>query len=275
MITRFEQEATVRQYYDEIVDKEDRRLDAYPFELAVTMRYITKYLTPNAKILDAACGTGRYVEALLAAGFQVGASDLAGTNVARTSQRLRANATGGRLCFVRRANVLDAACYNGGPWDGVLMLGPCYHLPAYTDRITALRQATAHVVPGGLLYVSFLSRMAVFWWGLKHRPEGILEQDGVCRLLTEGTDFNFAPPGQGLPNCYFCDPSELEPLFDEAGLVVKHVCGTEGVFGGRVSHFHELEPALREAWLHFTVQNCEAPIFQWSSEHILVVAQRH
>ena len=89
-----------------------------------------------------------------------------------------------------------------------------------------------------------------------------------------GSPFNFAPPGEGLPNCYFCDPGELEPLFHEVQLSVKHFCGTEGVFGGRVSRFHELDTALREEWFDFTVTHCEAPVFRWTSEHLLIVAQR-
>jgi len=274
MTSRSEQEAAIRRYYDNIVDKEDLRLDAYPFEFAVTMRYVAKYLAPGTSILDAACGTGRYAEALLAAGFHVGANDIADANVSRTVQRLQGKPFSGNLRFVRRRNVLDPTCYVGGPWDGILMLGPCYHLPARIDRITALRLAADRLVPGGWLYVSFVSRMGAFWWGLKHRPEGILEQDGVRSLLVDGTDFNFAPSGEGLPNCYFCDPGDLELLFDEAGIAVRHVCGTEGVFGGRVSRFHELEIALRQAWFDFAVQNCEAPILRWSSEHILVVAQK-
>ncbi len=129
-------------------------------------------------------------------------------------------------------------------------------------------------MPGGLVYVSFLSRIAIFWWGLDYRPEGIFESEKVQTLLTSGTGYNFAGPGEGLANTYFCDPGELEALFADAGLAVKHICGTEGVFGGRVPQFQGLEPSLREAWLQFTLANCEAPIFRWTSEHLLVVARK-
>lgn len=274
MQTRAEQEDAVRQYYNHIVAEEKLRLDAYPFEFAITMRFIAQYLPPGAKILDVACGTGRYAEALLAAGYHVGASDLAEANVQYTQRRLRAGNHASRVLFVRPANALEPAAYTGGPWNGILLLGPCYHLPARQGRIAILHQARTHLTTGGFLYVSFVSRLAAFWWGLLHRPEGILEQEGVHTLYHEGTTFNFALPGEGLPNCYFCDPGELEPLCEEVGLAVKHVCGTEGVFGGQVSRFHALEASLREAWFQFTVAHCEAPMFRWTSEHVLVVAQR-
>ena len=273
MQSRVEQEAAIRHYYNQIVAEEERRLDVYPFEFAITMRFIQHYLAAGAKVLDVACGTGRYAEALLAAGYHVGASDLADANVQQTQRRLHAGPSGIRLLFVRQANALDPSAYDGGPWDGILLLGPCYHLPARQDRLAVLQHARASLTPRGVLYVSFVSRMAVFWWGLRHWPEGILDAAGVQMLYQEGRGFNFAPPGEGLPNSYFCDPDELASLFQEAGLEVQHVCGTEGVFGGRVARFHELPAPLRAAWFQFTVAHCEAPVFRWTSEHLLVVAQ--
>ena len=274
MKTRAEQEETVRQYYNRGVTEEEQRLAVYPFEFAITMRFVTQYLSPGAKILDAACGTGRYAEALLAAGYHVGASDLADANVQLTRRRLNDEPFGSRVLFVRHANALDPDAYDGGPWAGILLLGPFYHLPERQDRVTVLKQARSNLTPQGLLYVSFVSRLAAFWWGLRNRPQGILDHQGVQALYHKGSPFNFAPPSEGLPNCYFCDPGELEPLFDEVQLSVKHFCGTEGVFGGRVSRLHELDKELREEWFDFTVNHCEAPVFRWTSEHLLIVAQR-
>ena len=273
MTTRADQEEAVRRYYNNGVADEERRLAEYPFEFAVTMRFVTKYLEPGAKILDAACGTGHYADALLAAGYRVGASDLADANVAHTERRLGSSNLGSRLLFARRANALDPDAYEGGPWEGILLLGPLYHLPEHEDRVTVLRHARARLAPHGRLFVSFVSRVAASWWGLDHRPEGILDRDGVGTLFNDGREFNFAAPGDGLPNCYFCDPAEIEPLFQDAHLSVANFCGTEGVFGGRVSRFHELEADQREAWLDFTVTHCEAPVFRWTSEHLLVVAR--
>jgi SAM-dependent methyltransferase len=274
MPTRAEQEAAVRRYYDSIVDEEESRLDVYPFEFAVTVRFLLKTLDRGARVLDVACGTGRYAEALLSAGFRVSASELADANVAATRQRLGGKGLAEHLQFVRQGNALDATSYDGAPWDAILLLGPCYHLPERRDRIAVLQQASAHLAPGGWLYVGFVSRIAAFWWGLQHRPDGILDAEGVRSLLTEGTEFNFALPGDGLPNCYFCDPSELEALFGDAGLVAQHICATEGPFGGRVARFHALDEPIRKAWLQFAVENCEVPAFRWTSEHILVIARR-
>ena len=274
MKTRAEQEEAVRRFYDAEVGEEEARLDEYPFEFAVTMRFVDQYLQPGAKVLDAACGTGRYAKALIDAGYRVGAGDLAPANVQCTQRRTSSDCADSQVLFVRQANALDQEAYEGGPWDAILLLGPCYHLPALDDRIALLHQARSNLREDGRVYVSFISRLGAFAWGVQHRPEGILEREGVLSLFHRGTEYNFARPGEALPNTYFCDPAELNSLFDEARLSVKHLCGTEGVFGGRVRRYHELDETLREEWLNFMVEHCESPMFSWTSEHLLVVAER-
>ena len=106
MKTRSDQEEAVRIFYNQIVDEEEQRLAEYPFEFAVTMRFVTQYLPPGAKILDAPCGTGSYADALLAAGYHLGASDLTDANVQHTRGRLHAGNFGSRFLFVRQANAL-------------------------------------------------------------------------------------------------------------------------------------------------------------------------
>ncbi len=56
----------VREYYEKHVSEEDRRLDENVFEIPLTMQYIERYLQPGSKILDIACGTGKYAGLLLA-----------------------------------------------------------------------------------------------------------------------------------------------------------------------------------------------------------------
>ena len=112
-----------------------------------------------------------------------------------------------------------------------------------------LQQACAHLAPGGLLYVSFVSRLARLLVGAGASPGAAFwRPESVRTLLTRGTEFNFAQPEDGgLPNCYFCDPGELPALFADAGLPIRHVCATEGPFGGQVGRFHALEKPVREA----------------------------
>ena len=203
MQTRAEQEAAVQHYYNHIVAEEECLVDTYPFELAITLRFIRQYLAPGAKLLDVACGTGRDADALLAAGYVAGASDLAEANVQHTHHRLHAGPYRAQLLFVRQGNALDPPTYAGGPWDGILLLGRASFTGA--ARRGAVLHGLRRISPLEASLIRLRVRRAAFGCGSgRRRPEGILEQEGVRTLYHEGTTFNFALPGEGLPNGYFC-----------------------------------------------------------------------
>ena len=261
----------VQRYYDRIVRYEDRRLTLHPFEFHVTLGDFRRRVRRGAKVLDVACGTGRYGEALLESGCRVGLGDLSPSNVRLTRERLE----GLQPLFVRAADALDPRAWEGGPWDAVLMLGPLYHLSRERDRLAVLRLARRNLRPRGLLYAAWISRMAAVWDGSRRWPEGVLRKRGTRRLLASGTGFNFAKNPSDFEAPYFCRPDEIGPTLARAGFEGIRVLGTEGPFGGRAELFRSIqEPRIRRAWLDFLLEHAENPAFVWASEHILSVARR-
>lgn len=263
--------SAVRRYYDRIVAEEDRRLGLCPFELHVTLAAFRKAVRKGARVLDAACGTGRYGEALLKAGYRVGLGDLSPANVQRAGGRTA------RLqpLFLRAASVLDPEAWEGGPWDAVLMLGPLYHLPKRRDRLAALRLARRSLKPGGLLFSAWIGRMAPVWDGCRRWPEGALRKAGVRRLLRTGAGFNFARKPSDFEGPYFCRPDEIAPTLREAGFGGVRVLGTEGPFGGRAERWQAIRsPRIRRAWLDLLVEHAEDPGFVQGSEHILAISRK-
>ncbi|MCC6442414.1 MAG: class I SAM-dependent methyltransferase [Armatimonadetes bacterium] len=267
-------ETLVRNYYDRVVDIEDARLDWAAFEMPVTMHYLQRYIPPGSRMLDIACGTGRYDEKLLGAGYRVGLNDLSPQNVRKTRERLQTGGGSSQVLFCRTGNGLDPDAWHGSPWDAVLMLGPIYHLPLYEDRLAILKQAYEHLDREGYLFVAFCSRVAAVWGGLARWPEGILRKDSVRRLMQSGQGFNFARNASDFESYYFCAVEEIRPLIARAGFDTLHIADMEGAFGGRMDRYHELDdPAVREAWMDFVLENAEEPVFQYASEHLLVVAR--
>ena len=49
----------VRDYYNDHVEEEDRRLDNHPFEIPVLMHFVNRYLKKGDRLFDVACGAGR------------------------------------------------------------------------------------------------------------------------------------------------------------------------------------------------------------------------
>jgi SAM-dependent methyltransferase len=104
-------------------------------------------LTPGARILDCACGTGTLAVGLALAGFRVDATDASPTMVART--RALARERGVPLS----AEVCEWERLPAGPrYDYVLCVGNS--LVHARDRVAPLRAMAGTMLPGATLFVA-------------------------------------------------------------------------------------------------------------------------
>lgn len=261
----------VRKYYNEHVEDEDHRLEHHPFELPVTLHYVERYLEPGQALFDAACGTGHIARRLLDQGFRLGLNDLSDKNVELTRQRLGNHPD---VLFVDRADALESHGWNDRLWDGVLLLGPLYHMISREKRLKLLTLAHDHVKPGGMVFSSFMTRMGALIYGLKHNPEGILYPDGAEKLWKTGTDDRFVEATEYFTHAWFCLPGQVQPLVEEAGLESLHLVGAEGPFGERFELYHRLDEPLKQQWMDFVIRHGEDPHLVNQSKHLLSIARR-
>ncbi len=261
----------VRKYYNEHVEDEDHRLMHHPFELPVTMHYIEKYLAPGQALFDVACGTGHIARQLLDKGFQLGMNDLSDKNVDLVKQRLGDHPN---TLFVGRADALQSSGWKHRLWDGILILGPLYHMISRQNRLKLLQMAGEHVKPGGTVISSFMTRMGALVYGVKNNPRGILYPDGAEKLWNTGTDDRFVEATEYFTNAWFCHPEQVAPLIREAGLQHLHLAGAEGLFGERFALYHQLDEALKQPWMDFVIRHGEDPHMVNQSKHLLSVARK-
>ncbi|MGM0666567.1 MAG: class I SAM-dependent methyltransferase [Bacteroidota bacterium] len=261
----------VRKYYNEHVENEDSRLDNQPFEIPVLMNFVNRYLKKGDRLYDLACGTGRIAGALLDRGFLMGLNDLSDKNIELVRQR-----TGDHpgVLFIKRADALESNAWDHGDWDGILLLGPMYHLTSIENRQRMLRLAYDHLKPGGYLFSAFMTRVGALVYGLKNNPEGILYADGAEKLWETGTDDSFVEATEWFTNAYFSHPEEIKPLIEQSGLKPLHLAGVEGVFGERLELYHQLDKKLQERWMGFIIGHCEDPRMIQNTKHLLSVAQK-
>ena len=177
----------VNKHKDIIINKyteynEDERLVSdrgHNLEYLTTMRYIQKFLKPDAKILEIGAATGRYSIALAKMGYNVTAVDLTPRNVEvmkSKSKRLK-----NFNCMV--GDALDLSMFEDKTFDMVLNLGPMYHLFNTEDKHKALSEAIRVAKKGAVIYVSYCNNdtsMYKFFYThrvLKYLEEGLIKED--------------------------------------------------------------------------------------------------
>ena len=132
--------SAVEQFYDQDAHQEWERLNRHRTEFAVTMRALAEFLpAAPAQLLDVGGGPGRYAIALAQQGYQVTLVDLSQASLRRAAHY--AEAAGVRLAAIQQQNALNLSTVVDASYDGVLLLGPLYHLITEEERSQAVQVA--------------------------------------------------------------------------------------------------------------------------------------
>lgn len=261
----------VEKYYNEHVQAEDNRLNWHAFEMPITLHYIEKYVLNGGKILDIACGTGKYAVELLKRNYLLGLNDLAEKNMELTMHRVSRDS---RILYTGRADALESHLWNKKKWDAILLLGPLYHYTDHKHRIELLKKSEESLKPGGYIFAGFMNRNQAMVYGLKNNPEGIFKKDGAYTLWEKGHDSSFIESTEYFKHAYFSKPQEINPLIRESGLVPLHLIGCEGIFGERFELYHQMNKRLKKAWYEFILKHCEDEGMVYCSKHLLSISMR-
>jgi SAM-dependent methyltransferase len=217
-----------------------------------------------ARILDVGGGSGVHAQWLAQDGYEV---DLVDPVPLHVEQADRLPGVTARLGDARSLAVEHAA------YDGVLLLGPLYHLPERADRVRALGEARRVVRPGGPVIAATINRYAALHDILREEryfdPVQRARTDAVSghgRHGTEGGRFTIA---------YLAQPAEVPGEFTDAGLAPEGQYGLEGVawLMGGVEDWLD-DPARREAVLAASRRIESEPTLLGASGHLLTVGRR-
>jgi SAM-dependent methyltransferase len=219
-----ETDDAMRAHYEQGLERE--RLSNGPGELEFTrtteiaLRHLP---AAPAVVADIGGGPGRYALWLASLGYQVEHRDLMPLHV----EQLTADAAGvpgirTAVGDVRNLDLPDASV------DGVLLLGPLYHLTDRAERVLALRECMRIVRPGGPVIAAAISRWAVRIDGML-RERLYLKYPAVVGLIDEIDRTGMMPPLEEGKFTAFCHrPGELREELGEAGLEVADLVSVEG-----------------------------------------------
>ncbi len=258
--------ARVGRYYDEVIfDAEITRLnDLFPLELAMTTRYLERYVPAGATVAEVGVGGGQYSELL-----------------ARRGSRLHLIDVSRRLLDAVRARVPNLSAHHASvtdlplaadSCDAVLMLGPLYHLAQLAHRRRAVAEAARVLKSGGLLFAAGINRFAYLRDLFRNAPESALERRAFhAQYLRDGVlNAEVAPP---IGHSHFTTRDEFRALFPPAFEEIKLVA-VESFAGPWQARFKALSPEVAEAWLDLIEQTAEAPEVFGLTDHFLYIGRR-
>ena len=238
---------------------EDSRLNkskAARVEFLTTVRYVEKYLTPGAKILDVGAGAGEYSFYFARKGYQVSALELADANIAA----FRAKMTDSDSIDLVQGNAMDLSCYESDFFDVVLLFGPLYHLHEEADKLRCIEEAKRVCKPDGKIFFAFISNDMVILTMQQCQDDYLMNGD-YNKETFRLDDFPFV----------FHTPDHCRVLLSKAGIQICHEVASDGASELLQDLVNGLDEASYQQYLRYHFYICEKPEFLGMSNHLLFV----
>ena len=261
-------------YYDRF--PEESRLSSGPsrLELERTREVLSRVLAkPPSRVLDVGGAAGIHSFWLSERGHEVHLVDASPRLVEEARKR---NAASPRPIASLTVGDARRLPQDDGSVDGVLLLGPLYHLTEAADRLLALQEAFRVLVGSGVVVAAAISRYASALDGLARRltvdPRFVTIRN---RDLTDGQHRNDTGDLNYFTTAYFHRPDDLLQELESAGFRDVRVLGVEGP-GWLLSDFDARweDAALKRDLLDVArCLECEASIVG-ASAHLLGVGTK-
>ena len=243
--------------YDE--DSRLNKSNAARVEFLTTVRYIQKYLTPGAKILDVGAGAGEYSLYFSRKGYQVSSLELADANIAA----FRAKMTDDDSIDLVQGNAMNLIRYDSDAFDIVLLFGPLYHLHEEEDRLRCIEEAKRVCKRGGKIFFAFISNDMVILTMQQAHSDYLIDGD-YNKKTFRLDDFPFV----------FHTPDHCRELLGKAGIQICHEVASDGASELLQDLVNDLDEASYQQYLRYHFYICEKPEFLGMSNHLLFVGQK-
>jgi ubiquinone/menaquinone biosynthesis C-methylase UbiE len=263
------------EHYADVREAERLSAGVGELERVRTQDVLTRHLPKApARILDVGGAAGVHALWLARHGYEVHLSDPVPKHVEEAKEASRAQ---GQFpiasCVVGDARKIEQKDASA---DGVLLLGPLYHLTERADRLAALREAHRVLRSGGRVIAAAISRFASLMDGLSRDLVGdprfveILRQD-----LRDGQHRNPTDNPQYFTTTFFHHPDELQKEIEEAGFTFEKVVAVEGavwVMGNFAKHWDD--PTKRALLLELLRTVEEERALMGASAHMIGIGRK-
>ena len=268
-----ESQKRIEDFYDTDPAREwDRLAHRHRTEFAVSLRTILVHLPKApARILDIGGGPGHYAIALSKLGYAVTLLDLSHENLAFA--RVQAASAGVVLADIVHGNALDLSRFADDSFDGVLLMGPLYHLLELALRTRCATEALRILRPGGMVCASFITRFAAIRDASAHYPEWAWEEKAEIESFLR-TGAIEIPPGKGFTDHYAAHPTEIIPFMTRIGFNKHALVGVQCLVAGHEQAINELHGVQFERWVELNYRFGHDPSLHGAADHLLYVGQK-
>jgi ubiquinone/menaquinone biosynthesis C-methylase UbiE len=262
--------------YYEGFDEQNRLAGPWgQIEYVRTQQIIQRHLkAPPAIVLDVGGAAGRYACWLAREGYQVHLVD----PVSKHIQQARAASAAQPENPISSCRVGDARQleFDAGYADGVLLMGPLYHLVEEQDRLRAMSEAYRVLKSGGTLFAVGISRFASTIDGLK---EGYfldpVFREIMVRDLASGQHRNPTDNPAYFTDTCFHHPEELRAEVAHAGFESVTLFAVEGISYMMQAFDENWAIESYRTFLLGLIEKIEAePSLIGASPHIMCVAAK-
>lgn len=241
---------------------EDTRLNrsqAARVEFLTTVRYIERYLAPNAKILDVGAGAGEYSLHFAESGYNVSSLELSERNISDFRRKIKPH----HNISLEQGNAVDLSRYGDDHFDIVLLFGPLYHLHGDEDRQKCISEAMRVCKPGGVAFFAYISNDMVILTELGYDEKYLLgstyDHDSF-----KVEDFPFV----------FRTVEQCRAELGKAELEIIHEVAADGLSELMASRINELNEESYAQYLRYHFYTCEKPEMLGHSNHLLFAARK-
>jgi ubiquinone/menaquinone biosynthesis C-methylase UbiE len=263
------------EHYESV--QEARRLEqpGSQIERLRTQELLSRYLPPPpAEILDIGGGAGAYAFWLADLGYKVHLVDGVPLHISQ-AESIASQKGGAALASISLGDARQID-HPERSADGVLLLGPLYHLTRRRDRIRALREAWRVLRPGGMVFAVGITRYASMVNALLEdfitdsQFSPIYEQD-----MRDGQHRNPTNDPRFFTTAFFHYPQELTDEVTQAGFQFEALLAIEGP-AWLLKDFETRwqDAAVQERIVHLTRMVESEPILWGVSPHILAIGKK-
>ena len=264
----------VKKYYDEAAEYEWNRLNN-PYskiEYNSTVYLIEKYFPKQGHILDIGSGPGRYSLMLLQKGFNVSLLDISSNELDIAERKIEEAGLKAEDYYCKSALELDT--FENDTFDGILLMGPLYHLHDEKDRLKVLRDTHRILKKGGIALISYINTWGCLKSAVSEFPEVFEDTEHFQRYINGDLKFSTE---ESFTSTYFTSPPLAITEVEKAGFNIVSYAGVESFLSGlniQMKNLYTYMPQVYENFMVAAVENCELTQYRDTTEHLHIIVKK-